>query len=37
MWDNRCALDARATFDPTEARLLRRITLKGEPVIDATA
>ena len=37
MWDNRCALHARTTFDPTETRLLRRITLKGEPVIGASA
>jgi taurine dioxygenase len=37
MWDNRCALHARTTFDPNETRLLRRITLKGEPVIAATA
>lgn len=33
MWDNRCTLHARTTFDPSETRLLRRITLKGEPVI----
>lgn len=33
MWDNRCVLHARSTFDASEARKLRRITLKGEPVI----
>jgi len=32
MWDNRCAQHARTSFDPAETRLLRRITLKGEPV-----
>lgn len=32
LWDNRCVLHARTTFDPSETRLLRRITLKGEPV-----
>ena len=32
MWDNRCALHARTTFDPCEERMLRRVTLKGEPV-----
>ncbi len=33
MWDNRCTLHARTDFDPSETRLLRRITLKGEPAI----
>lgn len=33
MWDNRCTLHARTTFDPTQTRVLRRITLKGEPVL----
>jgi taurine dioxygenase len=37
MWDNRCALHARTSFDPSETRLLRRITLKGEPVIGPSA
>ncbi|MEX0923666.1 MAG: TauD/TfdA family dioxygenase [Rhodovibrionaceae bacterium] len=32
LWDNRCVLHARTDFDPSETRLLRRITLKGEPV-----
>jgi len=32
MWDNRCTQHARTTFNPAEARMLRRITLKGEPV-----
>jgi taurine dioxygenase len=30
MWDNRCVAHARGSFDPTERRLLRRITVKGE-------
>ncbi len=34
LWDNRCALHARTNFDPAETRLLRRITLKGEPVFE---
>ena len=33
MWDNRCALHARTNFDPAETRLMRRITLMGEPVV----
>lgn len=33
MWDNRCALHARTDFNPAETRLMRRITLKGEPVV----
>ncbi len=33
MWDNRCVLHARSTFDASEPRKLRRITLKGEPVL----
>lgn len=32
VWDNRCALHARTTFDPSERRLLRRVTLEGEEV-----
>jgi taurine dioxygenase len=35
MWDNRCSLHARTTFDASEPRVLRRITLKGEPVVGA--
>jgi len=35
MWDNRCVLHARTDFDPRETRLMRRITLKGEPVLAA--
>ena len=37
MWDNRCTLHARTTFDPQQTRLLRRITLKGEPVNEELA
>lgn len=33
MWDNRCSLHARTDFDPNQRRVLRRITLKGEPVL----
>ncbi len=33
MWDNRCVQHARSTFDASEPRKLRRITLKGERVI----
>lgn len=29
MWDNRAVLHARKDFDPAEARVLRRITVKG--------
>jgi taurine dioxygenase len=29
MWDNRAVLHARKDFDPREARILRRITVKG--------
>lgn len=29
MWDNRAVLHARRDFDPAEARVLRRITVKG--------
>ncbi|MEE2662098.1 MAG: TauD/TfdA family dioxygenase [Pseudomonadota bacterium] len=32
MWDNRCAMHARTDFDPNERRMMRRITIKGEPV-----
>lgn len=37
LWDNRCALHARTNFDPAEVRLLRRITLAGEPVFEDLA
>ncbi|MEC8531188.1 MAG: TauD/TfdA family dioxygenase [Pseudomonadota bacterium] len=30
MWDNRCSMHARTHFDPTERRMMRRITVKGE-------
>jgi taurine dioxygenase len=30
MWDNRSVLHARTNFNPTEARVLRRITVRGE-------
>tara|TARA_B100000686_G_scaffold350330_1_gene446010 strand:+ start:323 stop:1165 length:843 start_codon:yes stop_codon:yes gene_type:complete len=32
LWDNRCSMHARTDFDPKESRMLRRITIKGEPV-----
>lgn len=34
LWDNRCTLHARSDFNPAETRLLRRITLKGDPVLE---
>jgi taurine dioxygenase len=30
MWDNRCVLHARTDFDPAEARVLRRYTVRGD-------
>jgi taurine dioxygenase len=30
MWDNRSVLHARTNFNPTEARILRRVTVRGE-------
>jgi taurine dioxygenase len=30
MWDNRCSTHARTHFEPTERRMLRRITIKGD-------
>ena len=33
MWDNRCSMHARTYFDPAERRMMRRLTVKGEPVI----
>lgn len=32
MWDNRCSMHARTDFDPSERRMMRRITVKGEAV-----
>lgn len=32
IWDNRCSMHARTDFDPAERRMLRRITIKGDPV-----
>lgn len=29
LWDNRCTLHARTDFNPTEPRVLRRLTVKG--------
>jgi taurine dioxygenase len=34
MWDNRCSIHARTDFDPSQRRMMRRITVRGsEPVI----
>jgi alpha-ketoglutarate-dependent taurine dioxygenase len=30
MWDNRCTLHARTDFDPAEARVLRRVAVRGD-------
>lgn len=30
IWDNRSTLHARTDFDPTQSRVLRRVTVKGE-------
>ena len=35
MWDNRCSTHARTDFPATEARMLRRCTLEGAPMIGA--
>ncbi len=32
LWDNRCSHHARTFFDPSHRRMMRRITVKGEPV-----
>ncbi|HTX62536.1 MAG TPA: TauD/TfdA family dioxygenase [Acidimicrobiales bacterium] len=32
MWDNRSVLHARTDFNPTQARVLRRVTVKGGPL-----
>lgn len=41
MWDNRCTLHARSDFNPTEPRVLRRVTVRGDrpvgPPSDADA
>ena len=37
MWDNLCSIHARTDFPPTERRLMRRMTVSGEPVIAAWA
>lgn len=33
IWDNRCSMHARTDFDPGDRRMLRRITIKGDPVL----
>jgi taurine dioxygenase len=35
MWDNRAVLHARKDFDPSEARVLRRVTVKGSRPVAA--
>ncbi len=35
MWDNLCSIHARTDFPPTERRLMRRMTISGEPVTAA--
>jgi taurine dioxygenase len=30
VWDNRCVLHARTDFDPTERRMLQRVTVEGD-------
>ena len=35
MWDNLCSIHARTDFPSTERRLMRRVTISGEPVIPA--
>ncbi len=30
LWDNRCTLHARTDFDPAEARVLRRVAVRGD-------
>ena len=32
IWDNRCTLHGRSDFDPSETRVLRRLTLSGGPL-----
>lgn len=34
MWDNRCSIHARTDFDPSQRRMMRRITVRGSsPVV----
>ncbi|MDA0652804.1 MAG: TauD/TfdA family dioxygenase [Proteobacteria bacterium] len=34
MWDNRCSIHARTDFDPSQRRMMRRITVRGgAPVV----
>lgn len=35
LWDNRCTLHHRSQADPTQARVLQRALIKGDPVIAA--
>ena len=35
MWDNRCTMHARAPVDHSQARILHRTLIKGDPVISA--
>ena len=35
MWDNRCTMHARAPVDHSQARVLHRTLIKGDPVISA--
>jgi len=35
MWDNLCSIHARTDFPPNERRLMRRMTIAGDPVIPA--
>jgi taurine dioxygenase len=34
MWDNRCTIHARTDFPKEERRLLRRCTVKGDPLYE---
>lgn len=34
MWDNRCSVHARTYFDPSQRRMMRRVTVRGgQPVV----
>ena len=35
MWDNRCTMHARSPVDHSQARVLHRTLIKGDPVISA--
>jgi taurine dioxygenase len=35
MWDNLCSIHARTDFPPDQRRLMRRMTITGEPVVAA--